>query len=152
MVRRIFLQAVLTGAAYATLAGAGLLKPQTVLARWPSDVFHAQTLDAALYALTGGAVITASDGVVLKMAEQAQDGRTVPLEVISRLPDTRSIALLSEQNPFPALSRFELTAAVAPALSTRIKVGGSGRIIALVEAGGRYYSTTHRIEVSTGGC
>lgn len=152
MQRRVFLQAVLTAIGYAALVGAGLLKPRAVLARWPSTAFHAQTLDAAMRALTGGAAVTASDAVVIKMAEQAQDGRTVPLEVISELPDTRSIALFSEKNPFPALSRFELTAAVVPALSTRIKVGGSGRIIALVEAGGHYYSATHQIQVSAGGC
>lgn len=152
MQRRTFLGATLAAAECALLAGAGLLKPQRALAAWPAAAFNAETLDAALRALSGGAPISDSDAIVLQAPEQAADGRTVPVDVISNIPGTRSIALLSEKNPFPALSRFELTPAVSPSLSARIKMGGTGKVVALVEADGRYYSTSRRVEVAVGGC
>lgn len=152
MKRRTLLKAAVAGAQCALLIGAGLLRPQQVLAAWPVAAFNAESLDAALFALSGGLPITDSDAVILNVAAQADDGRTVPLEVISQVPGTRSIALLSEKNPFPALARFDLTPAVAPQLSTRIKMGGSGKVVVLVEADGRYYSTSRQVEVAAGGC
>ncbi len=152
MHRRTLLRASLIAAEFALLAGAGLLKPRQVLAAWPAPAFNAENLDAALKALSGGAPITDSDALVLSAPEQAADGRTVPVEVISNIPGTRSIALLSEKNPFPALSRFDLTPAVTATLAVRIKMGGSGKVVALVEADGRYYSASRRVEVAVGGC
>lgn len=152
MKRRAFLNTLLAGAQCAALMAAGLLRPQTVLAEWPAAAFTAQSVETALRALTGGAPIAESDAVVLKMADAVEDGRTVPLEIISRLSGTQTIAVLSEPNPFPAMARFTLTPAVAPHLHTRIKVGGSGLVIALVEAEGRFYRTAHRITAPEGAC
>lgn len=152
MKRRTLLRATIAGAECVLLISAGLLKPQQVLAAWPAWAFNAESLDAALAALTGGIPITDSHAVILNMPAQADDGRTVPLEVVSHVRGTRSIALLSEKNPFPALARFDLTPAVAAKLNTRIKMGGSGKVVVLVEADGRYYSTSRQVEVAAGGC
>lgn len=152
MNRRVFLQGMLAGAEWAVLATAGLLRPRIVLAEWPATAFTARSVTDALRALTAGAPVTTSADILIRMADEAEDGRTVPLEVISKLTGTHTIALLSEKNPFPALALFTLTPAVTPHLHTRIKVGESGRVIALIEAEGRFYQTFHPIKVAPGAC
>ncbi len=152
MKRRIFLQATLTTAQLALAIGSGLLVPRRVLAAWPSAAFHATSPDQAIHALLEGAPLEFSDAVHIEASNIAEDGRSVPVVVHSEIPDTVTISILSEKNPYPAVASFNLSPQVDPFVSTRIKMGGAGHVVAVVTAKGRHYYAKKRIQVTAGGC
>lgn len=152
MNRRVFLKFSITGAQLPVLLGGGLLRPTRVLAHWPADAFSSGRLEEALDLLTAGARVEPSDAVTIEAKDIAEDGATVPVVVRSRLPGTRTVFLLAEKNPNPALGRFDLTPFVEPLVDTRIKLSESGRVIAIVQVHGGYFSASKQIEVRAGGC
>ncbi|MEN8167517.1 MAG: thiosulfate oxidation carrier protein SoxY [Pseudomonadota bacterium] len=152
MQRRIFLKTSLAAAEYTLLLNAGLLTPRMVLADWPADAFHAGSLDEAMLALAGGQPVVESDDIELDVPSIVEDGRSVPVSVRSHYEGTDTISLFSEKNPNPAVGTFALDPALEPRLDTRIKMGGSGFVIALVGAKGKFYRTSKRARVTSGGC
>jgi sulfur-oxidizing protein SoxY len=152
MKRRIFLQASLATSQLALAISSGLLIPMRVLAAWPSVAFNATDLDQAIHALLGGAPVEPSDAIHIEAQNIAEDGRTVPVGVRSEIPDTVAISILSEKNPYPAVASFNLSPQVDPYISTRIKMGGSGHVVAVVSTKERHYYAKKRIQVTAGGC
>ncbi len=152
MNRRIFLGTTLTAMNIPLALTLGLLQPPTVLAGWPTDAFYATTLDDALSKLLGGSSLTPSDAIEIQARDIAEDGSSVPVAVRSRIPGTRSITLLSEKNPNPAIARFTISPRVEALVSTRIKMGGTGDLVAVAEADGRYYVVRKSVKVTAGGC
>ena len=152
MNRRLFLKSA-TAATQLTVALAlGLLRPVRVLAEWPADGFHATTLGDAITGMTGGAPTTPSAAVEIEANNIAENGASVPVGVRSRLAGTRSIVILSENNPNPAVARFTLNPRMEPSVNTRIKMGATGDVVALVQADGGFYTARKRIQVTAGGC
>jgi len=147
MRRRLFLKASLTAAQCSLLLSGGWLAPRAVIGQWRADAFHATDLETAI-----GQPVSESERIELELPAIVEDGRSVQVSVRSRLAGTDSINLLSEKNPNPALSSFAVGDGLEPNIDTRIKMGGSGFVIALVHAGGRYYSTRQRAKVTAGGC
>jgi len=133
-------------------AALGLLKPARALADWPADAFSATALEDALGKLFGDSALVADDAVEIKANDIAEDGSTVPVTVRSRIPHTRSITILSEKNPNPAVVRFGIGPRVEAYVNTRIKMGGTGDLIAVAEADGRYYIARRGVRVTAGGC
>lgn len=129
-----------------------LLLSVSALASWPTEAFFATTLDDALSKLVGGDTLTPNDAVEIQAKEIAKDGSSVPVTIFSRIPGTRSITLLSEKNPNPAVARFTITPRIEASVSTRIKMGGTGDLVVVVEADGRYYMARKRVKVTAGGC
>ncbi len=131
---------------------AGMLRPVKVLADWPADGFNATSLEEAISLMTGGSPTTPSTAVEIEANEIAENGASVPVGVRSRLNGTRSIVILSEKNPNPAIAHFTLTPKVKPSVDTRIKMGATGDVVALVQADGGFYTARKRIQVTAGGC
>lgn len=152
MERRIFLGTVLTTLNLPLALSLGLLQPTGVLAAWPAAAFSATTLEDALSEITGGRPTTPSDAVEILASDTAEDGSSVPVSVNSRIPGTRSITLLSEKNPNPTVARFIISPQVEATVDIRIKMGGSGELVAVVESADGYYITRKRINVSADGC
>ena len=152
MRRRLFLKASLLTAEYGLLVGAGLLVPRNVIGEWRSDVYHATVLEDALQLITRGEPVFQSDKIHLKAPAIIEDGRSVQIGIRSELPDTDSISLFSEKNPNPALGTFRLEPGLEPSIETRIKIGGTGHVIALVHAAGGFYSARQYAKVTAGGC
>lgn len=151
MQRRDAIRTGISATSLATLWAAGLL-PRTVLAAWPSDAFHAEELASAERLLVGDAVIEDSDLIDITAPDIAENGRVVPVDVAIELPEPRSLALLSDRNPFPLLAQARFTPRVAPRLGVRVKLGQSANLIALVESGGKLYRKTRAVKVTAGGC
>jgi sulfur-oxidizing protein SoxY len=63
-----------------------------------------------------------------------------------------SIALLAEGNASPLVATFALGAGAVPDVSTRIKMGKTSDVIAVVKAGGKLYSARKSVKVTIGGC
>ena len=150
--RRVFLKGSLAAGTVGVAVGAGLLTPQTVLAAWPQAAFEAKSIDDALTAAMGDASNTASDAIKIKAPDIAENGAVVPVSVSATIEGTESIALLAEGNASPLVATFNLGAGALPDVSTRIKMGKTSDVIAIVKAGGKLHSARKSVKVTIGGC
>jgi sulfur-oxidizing protein SoxY len=136
------------------LAAAGWLKPGEALAAdaWNKGAFESKTLDETVKALGGSAPAQTKDVVFFATPDIAENGAVVPIGITSNLPKTESIAILVEKNPNMLAASFDIPAGTEPSLSTRVKMGQSSNVHALVKADGKYYVATKEIKVTLGGC
>jgi sulfur-oxidizing protein SoxY len=131
---------------------AGLLKPMDVFgAEWKSNGFEAKTLDDAVKALGSDKFVVSKD-VTVTGPDIAENGAVVPVSVASTVPNTELIAILVEKNPNPLSASFNIPAGTEPAVSTRVKMGGTSNVHALVKADGKWYIASKEIKVTLGGC
>lgn len=151
--RRTFLKGTLAGGAVLAAAGLGLIPARRALAAWPEAAFHATSLDEALTKVFGSNALEASDKVVLKAPSIAENGAVVPITINGeQFDNVESISIFSEKNPTPFVARFNFKPGCLPDVSTRIKMGESGDVIAVVQAGGKLYSARTNVKVTVGGC
>jgi len=90
--------------------------------------------------------------IKLDVPEIAENGAVVPIGITSNIPKTESIAILVEKNPNMLAAVFDVPAGTDPSLSTRIKMGQSSNVYALVKADGKYFVASKEIKVTLGGC
>jgi sulfur-oxidizing protein SoxY len=156
MQRRRLLQTGITAAPFAALGLTGILPARALAATaavgWPDAAFHAETLDAAIAELFGERSAKDSDRITLTAPDIAENGRVVPVEIATDLPDVRTMTVLSDGNPFPLLARAHVTPAVRPRVSIRVKLGQSANLVALVETDDALYRSTRPVKVTAGGC
>lgn len=131
---------------------AGLLKPSDVFAsEWKAGSFDAKTLEDAVKAM-GGDKYSVSQDVSITGPDIAENGAVVPVSVSSKAPKTEFIAILVEKNPTPLSASFAIPAGTEPAISTRVKMGGTSNVHALVKADGKWLIASKEIKVTLGGC
>ncbi len=152
MKRRIFLKGSLAASAVGVAVGAGLLTPQAVLAAWPKNAFDAKDIPAALSSLYGSDASEDSDTIKIKAPDIAEDGAVVPITIETDMDGVSHIALIASANGTPLVADFQLTADAIPFVSTRIKMGKTGDVVAVVKAGGKMYSAHKSVKVTIGGC
>ncbi|MBT6550445.1 MAG: thiosulfate oxidation carrier protein SoxY, partial [Gammaproteobacteria bacterium] len=75
----------------------------------------------------------------------------VPVTISSSLAGVESISLLSESNNSPMVASFNLNGSQA-FVSTRIKMGKTGNVLAVVKSGGKLYANRKEVKVTIGGC
>ena len=135
------------------VAAAGWLRPGDALAaEWNQAAFEAKTLDDTLKALNGSTPAQSKDIAFVSTPDIAENGAVVPIGVTSNIPKTESIAILVEKNPNMLVAVFDIPAGTEPSLTTRIKMGQSSNVFALVKADGKYYVASKEIKVTLGGC
>lgn len=135
------------------VAAAGWLAPREAAAQsWNKAAFETQSMDDTMKALGGGTPVPSKDIVFVSTPDIAENGAVVPIGVTSNVPKTESIAILVEKNPNMLAAVFDIPAGTDPALSTRIKMGQSSNVYALVKADGKYYVASKEIKVTLGGC
>ncbi len=150
--RRKFVQtASVVGAAVAA-AGTGALIPQRVLGAVSRAAFEADNVSGALTNSLGSDQHTASDAIKLKAPDIAENGAVVPVTVSVDMDNVDAISIVAANNPSPLTSSYELSAAAEPYVSTRIKMGKTSDVIAVVKADGKLYSATKEVKVTIGGC
>ncbi|HTS84795.1 MAG TPA: thiosulfate oxidation carrier protein SoxY [Usitatibacter sp.] len=131
---------------------AGLIKPGAARAEWNKAAFDVKnSMNDAVKAL-GGNGATESKDIVMTSPDIAENGAVVPFTVASKLPKTESIALLVEKNPNILAANFFIPEGTEPWVNTRIKMGQTSNVIALVKADGKYYYTSKEVKVTLGGC
>jgi sulfur-oxidizing protein SoxY len=174
MERRKFLQNTLTASA---AVGVGVLTPAMVFAdghgdkaaEKPADApaekaaeapaaadgaypFNEKDLDATLKAL-GVEGATESADVKLKAPDVAENGAVVPITIdASAIEGADKLILLSEKNVTPLAAVIELKEGATAFFSSRIKMGKSGKAIAIVTAGDKAFTTSKEVKVTIGGC
>ena len=152
MKRRTFLKGSVAAGAVSAAVGAGLLTPRMVLAAWPTAAFEAKSVDSALDALAGSHALEGSDKISIRAPDIAENGAVVPVSVTTSIDGVESISILAEKNAAPMTASFVLGAGTEGFVSTRIKMGKTSSIIAVVKAGGKLYSTGKEVKVTIGGC
>lgn len=140
------------GGVLAMLFAAGVLKPNPVLAQSMNEsAFTMKTLAEAMRAV-GAQSPVSSDAIVIKAPSIAENGAVVPVSVESKLPNTESITLLVEKNPTPLVASFGIPAGTEGNVSTRVKMGQSSDVYALVKADGKFFMAKQEIKITLGGC
>jgi sulfur-oxidizing protein SoxY len=152
MIRRTFLKGTLASGGIAVAVGAGLLTPATVMAAWPKEAFEAKGVDNTLTALLGGKDHTASADIKIKAPDIAENGAVVPVSITADQPGIESITILASTNATPLAASFNLGANAEGYVSTRIKMGKTSDVVAVVKAGGKVYSASKSVKVTIGGC
>jgi sulfur-oxidizing protein SoxY len=152
MKRRIFLKGSLATSALGIAISSGLIAPRSVLAAWAKDAFEAKDINSALTSLLGSSELTASDKIKIKAPDIAENGSVVPVSVSTSIADVESINIVVEKNPNPMTANFILGASAIADVSTRIKMGKTSSVLAVVKAGGKLYSTGKEVKVTIGGC
>jgi sulfur-oxidizing protein SoxY len=151
MKRRMFLKGSLAAGTVGVAVGAGLLTPSSVLAAWPKAAMEAKSVDAALKEI-GMSGASESGDVKIKAPDIAENGAVVPVTVSTSLSDVTNIALVVEKNGTPLTSSYDLGKGAHGYVSTRIKMGKTSDVIALVKAGGKVMSAKKEVKVTIGGC
>jgi sulfur-oxidizing protein SoxY len=147
-------EALKTGSGAGVLAfllAAGIVRPGEILAQNSQAAFSMKTVPEALRAL-GAQSPAASSAILIKAPEIAENGAVVPIGIESKLPGTESITLLIEKNPNPLAASFNIPAGTEPNVSTRVKIGESSDVYALVKADGKFYMAKKEIKITLGGC
>jgi sulfur-oxidizing protein SoxY len=149
-------QALKAGSAFTLLtlvAAAGWLKPGEAAAEaWNKGAFETHSMDETLKALGGSTPTPSKDIAFFSTPDIAENGAVVPIGITSSVPKTESIAILIEKNPNMLAAVFDIPPGTNPSLSTRIKMGQTSNVYALVKADGKYYVTSKEIKVTLGGC
>jgi sulfur-oxidizing protein SoxY len=139
-------------AALGLLFAAGFLKVQDALAaNWNKAAFESKSIDETLKALGGGKTASSSD-IAMTVPDIAENGAVVPVSITSRLANTQSIAILVEKNPNMLAASFDIPDGTEPSVSTRVKMGQTSNVYALVKADGKFYTAVKEVKVTLGGC
>jgi len=150
--RRVILKGAVAASTLGMVLGAGLLTPRRVLASWPEAAFKQKELAGTLKALFGSEALAEGGDIKIKAPDIAENGAVVPITVSSGIEGIESISILAPNNPIPLIANFELGDGAVGFVSTRIKMGKSGDVVAVVKAGGKLYSTKKSVKVTIGGC
>jgi sulfur-oxidizing protein SoxY len=149
--RREFVRATgLLGA----LAAIGLLTEEEALAQqqaWNKAAFETKNINDTVKALGGGSV-TESKDITITLPDIAENGAVVPVAVSSRIAGTQNIYILVEKNPNTLAAGFALPQGTEPNVSTRIKMGQTSNVMAVVKANNQFFVASKEVKVTLGGC
>ncbi len=146
-------QTIKAGGSFALVAAAisaGVL-PTSAFADWNKAAFEAKNMADVLKAM-GGASAEKSADIIITAPDIAENGAVVPVAVASKIAGTQSISILVEKNPSSLAAEFDILPGTEPNVGTRVKMGQSSNVHAVVKAGGKYYVATKEIKVTLGGC
>ncbi len=145
MQRRLFLKSAMAGSAVATAVGAGLLTPSMVFASTAD--FKAKS-DAA----TASIAAAGKGSFKFKAPKIAENGAVVPVTVdASKMEGVTNISVSVTKNGTPLAASFNIAGAQGY-VSTRIKMGTTSPVVALVTAGGATTQVSQDVKVTIGGC
>lgn len=148
MNRRQTLQAGFSATTVSLLLSAGIISPAQ--AQSLKTAFDAKTLKESMAAI--GATTENSSKITITSPDIAENGAVVPVGVTSELPGTTDIYILVEKNPSPLSATFSIPAGTEANVQTRVKMGQSSNIHALVKANGKLYAAVKETKVTLGGC
>ncbi len=151
MNRRTLLKRSLAASAVSLAAGAGLLSAGSVMAAWPKAAFEAKDVKGGLMAAMGMGDYTDSADIKIKAPDIAENGSVVPVTISTTLSGVEQIAIFATSNGSPMVASFNTHGSHAY-VSTRIKMGKTGDILAVVKAGGTLHAHKKEVKVTIGGC
>ena len=154
MKRRNFLKSICAASAVAAT-----VSPSLLVAKGAPKGSNALSYDAAVAAITGGKAVADSDKIKLTVPEIAENGAVVPVKVNVESPMTeadhvKAIHVLTTKNGNARCADVMLTPLNAKGyFATRIKLGGTQDVVALVEmSDGSFLRAAKPVKVTIGGC
>jgi sulfur-oxidizing protein SoxY len=154
MERRNFIKSICAASAVAAT-----VTPSALLAKEAPKGGNILSYDAAIAAITGGKAVSDSDKVKLTVPEIAENGAVVPVKVEVDHPMEESnyvkaIHVLSTKNGNARCADVMLTPLNGKGyFATRVKLGGTQDIVALVElSNGTFMRSAKSVKVTIGGC
>jgi sulfur-oxidizing protein SoxY len=148
--RRDFMK--LTGV-FGLLAAAGLLTTREALAQqqaWNKAAFETKSV-ADTYKVLGGTPAESAD-ISITAPDIAENGAVVPVSVTSKIPNTQAVYILVEKNPNMLAAGFNIPQGTEPNVATRIKMGQTSNVYAVVKAGDKFFVASKEVKVTLGGC
>jgi sulfur-oxidizing protein SoxY len=152
---------ILKGAVVGGLAGLGFtggaFLPPAAYAdadakAWPQNAFKQKGEAETLKELYGKTAATASDKINLDAPEIAENGAVVPIAITSSLPKVTGIAILVLENPNVLAAAYKIPDGTEAAVSSRLKMAKTSKVVAIVESDGKLFSATKEVKVTVGGC
>ena len=154
MERRNFIKSICAASAVAAT-----VTPSALLAKETPKGGNVLSYDAAVAAITGGKAVAKSDKIKLTVPEIAENGAVVPVKVEVDNPMVESnyvkaIHVLSTKNGNARCADVMLTPLNGKGyFATRVKLGGTQDIVALVElSNGTFMRSAKSVKVTIGGC
>jgi len=136
-----------TGGLIGLLLAAGFVRAE----EWNRIAFEGKQLDDVIRGLGGNGAQESAEVVILA-PEIAENAAVVPMQIISKLNKTESIAIVVEKNPNPLAANFSIPDGTLPDIQTRVKMAQTCSVYALVRAGGKFFYSAKEIKITQGGC
>jgi sulfur-oxidizing protein SoxY len=136
------------------LVAIGLLTEREAAAQqaaWNKAAFETKNLNDTVKALGGSAAAESKD-IVITVPDIAENGAVVPVAVTSKVPGTQNIYILVEKNPNTLAAGFAIPQGTEPNVSTRIKMGQTSNVMAVVKANNQFFVASKEVKVTLGGC
>lgn len=147
-------QFVKVSGVFGLMAAAGLITLEEAQAQqqaWNKAAFETKTMEDTVKAMGGSAPAQSAD-IAITAPDIAENGAVVPVAVASKIPNTQGIYVLVEKNPNTLAAAFTIPAGTEPTVSTRIKMGQTSNVHAVVKADNKFYIATKEVKVTLGGC
>ena len=148
MNRRSILKAAGT---FMAAAAAVVAFPRMVFAEYNAKAFKNPKMDDSMNELFGSNATTPSGEVKLKAPDIAENGAVVPIEISTSLKADR-IAFMVKENPNPLAIVADIPAGTQPTVKTRVRMGKTTQVMAVVSADGKLYTASKEVKVTIGGC
>lgn len=129
-----------------------VLLPLRALAARPKAAFDSTTKNDALTELYGTSDTIETENIRIKAPDIAENGAIVPITVRFDIADAEFVGIIAEHNPAPLAAAFELSEHSGGLVSTRIKMGKTSPVHAVIKAGDKVYRATKEVKVTIGGC
>ena len=136
-------------AIFGLMASAGLIS-EAQAQEWNKAAFDGKSLDEVFKAFGAGSP-EKSTAVTLVAPDIAENGAVVPVGINTTLK-AQQMAILVEKNPSALAAQFFIPSGTEPFMTTRIKMGQTSNVYALVIADGKWYMSSKEVKVTLGGC
>jgi thiosulfate oxidation carrier complex protein SoxZ len=147
--RRHFIELATTSLGWCFAPG---IYAQTVHAAPPPSAFKVESLAEAMK-VAGVRTPAASDDFLIEAPELAENPTIVPLVLASRIPNTASLAVFIDRNPFPFVAWMHICDAGIAYLGLRTRFAESSILrVVVVTRDGRQYMATRSVRTAGGGC
>jgi sulfur-oxidizing protein SoxY len=136
-------------AVFGLMASAGLISVAQAQ-EWNKAAFEGKGLDD-VFKILGAGSPDKSGAVTLNAPDIAENGAVVPVGITTTLK-AEQMAILVEKNPSALAAQFFIPAGTEPFVTTRIKMGQTSNVYALVKADGKWSMAVKEVKVTLGGC
>ena len=136
------------------MAAAGLITMKEAQAQqqaWNKAAFDTKSVEDTVKAIGGSAPAQRGD-IAITAPDISENGAVVPVAVSSKIANTQGIYVLVEKNPNTLAAAFTIPAGTEPMVSTRIKMGQTSNVHAVVKADDKFYVASKEVKVTLGGC
>jgi len=117
---------------------------------WNKAAFEGKSLDD-VFKILGAGSPDKSGAITLNAPDIAENGAVVPVGMTTTLK-AEQMVILVEKNPSSLAAQFFIPAGTEPFITTRIKMGQTSNIYALVKADGKWSMAVKEVKVTLGGC